>query len=187
LAQEEQRFQLDIHAGLAGSQVAGDGLAGFNKLNIMGGLGLQTEISDNFNLGFELNFAQKGSKLQTDASDPSQRTTQYKMSLSYVQVPVYLRYKYNDKLGLLAGPAIGVLVANKEEDFNGEINSDPAFNTLDFSLILGLYYNLSERLRAGARFDQSILPIRTKGEGLSPRLVGRQYNTVIGLYVYLSI
>jgi hypothetical protein len=140
----------------------------------MGGLGVQTEISDDFNLGFELNFAQKGSKLQTDASDPSQRTTQYKMSLSYIQVPVYLRYRYNDKIGLLGGPPIGVLVADKEEDFNGEIASDPEFNTLDFSLILELYYNFTDRLKAGARFDQSILPIRTKGEGLSPRLVGRQ-------------
>lgn len=178
-------FKLDLHAGLAGTQVQGDGLGGFDKLGFMGGLGIHTELSDKFDLGFEMNFVQKGSIKRPDPEAGDY--TEYKMSLGYIQVPVYLKYNATDKIAFTGGPALGVLVSSKEEDMNGEIPTQIEFNQFELALILGVRYAISETLTAGVRLDQSLLPIRSKGDFSYNRLIGKQYNTALGIYIYYSI
>jgi len=178
-------FKLDLHAGLAGTQVQGDGLGGFDKLGLMGGLGIHTELAEKFDLGFEINFVQKGSvkRANPEAGDYSE----YKMSLGYIQVPVYLKYDVTDKIAFTGGPAIGVLIGSKEEDMNGEIPIQTEFNPFEVAVIIGVRYAISEALSAGIRLDQSLLPIRSKGDFTYNRLIGKQYNTALGIYLYYSI
>lgn len=178
---ESGRFAIKIHAGAFGSQVGGDGLSGFHKLNIGAGLGVTTPLDESFHLEMELNVVQKGSKRQTDPDQPSIR--QYKMDLWYVQVPVLVEYRYNDKFGGAIGPAIGVMVHSKETDYYGEISNQPEFNDLDFSLVIGGRYYLSDRFTAELRLDQSLLPIRSRGSSAYAWLEGRQYNTVLGVFL----
>ncbi len=178
-------FKFDIHAGLAGTQVQGDGLGGFDKLGFMGGLGIRTELAEKFDLGFEINFVQKGSvkRANPEAGDYSE----YKMSLGYIQVPVYLKYNVTDKIAFTGGPAIGVLIGSKEEDMNGEIPVQTEFEPFELAVIIGVRYAISEALSTGIRLDQSLLPIRTKGDFTYNRLIGKQYNTALGIYLYYSI
>lgn len=182
---DSQRFLLNIHAGFAGSQVEGDGLAGFDKLGFQAGLGIHTLLNPNFDLGFEINLLQKGSirRPNPEAGDYDE----YKMALLYAQIPVFLRYHANEKLAFLAGPVIGFLLSAKESDFNGPIPTEPDFNRIEFSGILEIQYSPTPKLTVGIRTDQSLLPIRSKGTGNSNRLIGRQYNSVLGLYVYFPI
>lgn len=186
VAQDGQsRFIPNIHAGMAGSQVSGDGLGGFDKFGFQAGLGIHTDIGNQFDLGFELNLLQKGSIRRPDPENNDYR--KYKMALLYTQVPLFLRYNINDKLAALAGPAIGILLSAKESDFDGEISTGPEFNKVEFSGIIELQYLLSPRLRSGIRLDQSLFPIRRRGNTGYAYMDGRQYNIVLGLYLYYSI
>ncbi|MFT5919337.1 MAG: hypothetical protein ACI9FU_001145 [Granulosicoccus sp.] len=178
-------FSFFAHTGLNASQVGGDGLQGFDKLNLAAGLGVQRFIKEKFDWRLEINLLQKGSR---KAADPENGDiTEYKMSLLYAQVPVLIEYKYNEKISLLGGPGFGFLMSSKEKDAEGEIANTPEFNTVDFSLILSAKYQFSDNLGTEIRFDQSLLPIRSKGSGVSQNLIGRQFNTVLGIFLSYSI
>jgi len=184
---DEKGFSFLIQAGLNASQVGGDGdgLQGFDKLNLAAGLGVQRFINEKFDWRLEINLLQKGSR---KAADPENGDiTEYKMSLLYAQVPVLIEYKYNEKISLLGGPGFGFLMSSKEKDAEGEIANTPEFNTVDFSLILSAKYQFSDNLGTEIRFDQSLLPIRSKGSGVSQNLIGRQFNTVVGIFLSYSI
>ncbi|NEN21891.1 PorT family protein [Cryomorpha ignava] len=178
-------FNLDIHAGITASQVQGDGLSGFNKLGFTGGLGITTTFSTKWDGGFELNLIQKGSIKRPDPD--AGNYTKYSMLLNYIQIPVYGKYKVNSKLSFLAGPAIGILISSKEEDMNGELTGTPDFEKLELALILGAEYSFSEKWAAQIRLEQSLLPIRSKGDYSSNTLKGRQYSTVLGVLISYSI
>lgn len=183
--QSSRTFSFQAHAGLSGTQVQGDGLGGFDKIGVMVGLGIESQIKLGHSLGFEINLLQKGSKKNADPENGDYE--KYKMTLTYVQVPLYFNYHFTKKISALAGPAIGLLVSVKEEDLNGEIESNPDFNSVELSGILGVQYWISDRFRAEVRFDQSLLPIRTKDTGTSRFLIGKQYNTSLGVYACFTI
>ena len=185
-AQNDSKFRVHLQGGIAGSQVAGDGLSGFNKLNLFGGLGVSTSFSDQWSLGFEINYAQKGSKRIIDP-ERNNGQDEYKMSLSYIQIPILFSYDHNDKLGFKVGPCIGLLIDSKEEDFLGEVTTNPEFETLEFSGIISVNYKLSDNLGTELRFDQSLLPIRQRDSGATIQLDGRQFNSVLTLMVSYTI
>jgi opacity protein-like surface antigen len=170
---------------MSGTQVQGDGLGGFDKLGFMLGLGVEMDVGKKNTIGFEMNLLQKGSK---KAINPETNSDQkYKMVLTYIQVPVYFNFGITEKISALAGPAIGFLVASKEVDVTGSYSPNPPFNTLEFSGILGAQYRFTDRWRAEVRFDQSLTSIRTKGSSSSPWLIGKQYNTSLGVYICFTM
>jgi len=181
----DKRFSFFAQAGLNASQVGGDGLQGFDKLNLAAGIGVQRFISENFDWQLEMNLLQKGSRKVADPDNGD--LTEYKMALLYAQVPILLEYKYNDKISVKGGPGFGFLLSSEETDFLGEVQNTPEFKTLDFSLILAANYKLSERIGAELRFDQSLLPIRTRGDINVPILLGSQFNTALGILLSYSI
>ena len=178
-------FSLDIHTGISGNQVEGDGLSGFNKLGIFGGLGISTELKEKWEASFELNFVQKGSVKRPDANAGDY--IEYRMSLNYVQIPVIVKYKLNEKINFIGGLGLARLLSSKEEDLYGEIRSDVNFEKWELSLVLGGGFQLSEKWGVNLRLDSSLLPIRMKGNGLSNRLIGRQYNSSLELFISYSI
>lgn len=182
---EGGRFAPNLHAGFVGTQVDGDGFSGFNKLGFQIGLGIDTKLSDQIDIGFEINLLQKGSIRRPDPENNDYR--KYKMALLYTQIPVFVRYHVNDKMAFLAGPAFGVLLSAREFNFDGRIPTDPKFNTFELSAILEFQYRLSDKFTAGIRTNRSLLPIRTRGEIESNFLKGKQYNMTLGLYVYYFI
>lgn len=182
---ENKSFNFFLQGGLNASQVGGDGLSGFDKLNIAAGIGTERAFSDKFIGRLELNYLQKGSRKVADPQNNDR--TEYKMALSYAQVAPLLRYAYNEKLSGIGGLGVGVLLSSEETDFFGEIQGNPDFEPIDFGFILGVQYFLSDRFSAQVRLDQSFIPIRRRGSNLRPDLRGRQYNTVLGIILSYSI
>ncbi|MGB6037791.1 MAG: porin family protein [Cryomorphaceae bacterium] len=182
---ENKGFSFFAQAGLNASQVAGDGLQGFDKLNFAAGIGVERVINEKFDWQLEINLLQKGSRKVADPDNGD--LTEYKMALLYAQVPILLEYKYNDKISVKGGPGFGFLLSSEETDFLGEVQNTPEFNTLDFSLILAAKYELSEKFGAELRLDQSLLPIRSRGDLNVPIILGSQFNTVLGILLSYSI
>jgi hypothetical protein len=182
---DEKAFSFLIQAGLNASQVGGDGLQGFDKFNLAAGLGVQRFIKEKFHWRLEINLLQKGSR---KAADPENGDiTEYKMSLLYAQVPILIEYKYNEKLSLLGGPGFGFLLSSEETNFDGVEENNREFNALDFSIIMAAKYTISDRLGAELRYDQSILPIRTRGDLNVPFVLGSQFNTGLGILLSYRI
>ncbi len=182
---DEKGFSFFLQAGVNASQVGGDGLQGFDKLNLAAGIGVQRLINEKFDWQLGINLLQKGSRKVADPDNGD--LTEYKMSLLYAQVPILFEYKYNEKLSAIGGTGFGFLLSAEETDFDGVIDNTPDFKAIDFSLILAVKYNISGRFGAELRYDQSLLPIRTRGDIDIPLVLGSQFNTVLGILFSYSI
>lgn len=182
---DEKTFSFLVQAGMTASQVGGDGLQGFDKLNLAAGIGVERFISEKFDWRLAINLLQKGSRKVADPDNGD--LTEYKMALLYAQVPILIEYKYNKKLSLLGGPGFGFLLSSEETNFDGVIQNTPEFNTVDFSVIIAAKYSISDRLGAELRLDQSILPIRSRGDLDIPIILGSQFNTGLGIFLSYSI
>ena len=182
---DKKSFSFFAQAGINASQVGGDGLQGFDKLNLAAGIGVERFISEKFDWQLEINLLQKGSRKVADPDNGD--FTEYKMALLYAQVPILAEYKYNEKLSLKGGPGFGFLLSSEETNFDGVIDNTPEFNTLDVSFVLAAKYLISDRLGAELRLDQSLLPIRSRGDLDVPLVLGSQFNTGLGVFLSYSI
>lgn len=72
-------------------------------------------------------------------------------SMSYLSLPVLLKYKIFEKLAILVGPQFDLLIKAENNDSS---NSNITHNTEERSIfaVAGLEINLIERIRLGARY-----------------------------------
>lgn len=173
---QAQYFTGELVLGLAGTQVSGDQLQGFNKGGLIAGGGVRLHFNKLSSLGFRIQYFQKGSRKASDIEngDP----TFYLMRLNYMEVPVFYRYNYK-KFFLEAGPSMGVLVGNSEEDQDGEMPLRKEFNRIDISGSFGLGYILSKKWNFAFNYYQSLLPVRSHSGDAVYRLNRGQYNSAI--------
>ena len=172
-----QNFTGELFAGMAGTQVSGDLLQGFDKGGIIAGAGVRMHFNKKSNLGFRLEYFQKGSRKPSDLEngDPSY----YLLRLNYIEVPVQYRYHFYKKFFLEAGPSFGFLVGSSEQDQDGELPSREEFKKTDISLAGGLGYSLSPKCDFMFGYTQSIVPVRPHNGGETYRLNKGQYNSAI--------
>lgn len=182
----QESFRAGIYAGLNASQVSGDDLGGFNKMGLFGGVFVNRAFSDHWSGELGIAFSEKGSRkiAQPDAGDYSS----YLLALRYIEIPLTARYGYRD-FQFEFGPSIGVLMSYVEENQVGAINLDREFSKIEISMNLGAIYNISQRLGAMIRFNNSILPIRPHASGaIAPyRLNWGQYNSVVNISLRFSL
>lgn len=106
-----------------------------------GGFGIY-EISEKINLQGEFIYSNKGTK-STEAS----------VSLHYISIPILVNYSVYDNLYLQGGPEIGFLMAARTKV--GDVNFDSKElynNVVDFSLNLGVKYQVSSDLHVDLRY-----------------------------------
>ncbi len=181
-----QSFNGGVNLGLVGSQVAGDLFSGYNKAGITGGawVSLKTAIHTEFQM--ELNYIQKGSRENPDYE--KDRMNFYLMRLGYIELPILYRKIYNEKLNFEAGPAMDFLIHHYERYNSEELDGVP-FTKSNLCLIIGLSYNINERIRANFRTNNSILSIRTERvDGDVWRFFEHgQYNDALVLSLYYKL
>ena len=159
-----QSFKAGLLAGLATTQVDGDGFAGYSKAGIFAGGFASKRLSpaSKWTAMFEITYIQKGSK----------RNPIYKVKLDYAEVPILLKYDFavsdsasgsRTNFGVLGGIAIGALVKSEESDAYGVLTGGTPFQKIDICYVLGLSYALSEHVGFEARTEYSIIPVRKGG------------------------
>lgn len=180
-----QRFKLELHGGIAGTQMSGDQLSGFNKPGLFAGAGVQADLSQKTALGFRMLFFQRGSqkRLRNDSTD----TEYYLLRLNYLEVPLTFRYQLKERFTVEAGPSIGYLISSYEADFNGELPASRPFNTLDFSLMGSIGYRIHPKLGFQFGYWQSILPVREHLSGETFRWNKGQYSSAITFSLVYSV
>jgi hypothetical protein len=172
--------------GLAASTIQNSQGSGFNKINIMAGLGYFKPLEEEWGMMIELNIAQKGTRKVADG--PSAMVNQYRADLWYLQLAGLCNYQISEDVSVFLGPTLGYLVASSEEDFNGAVPENQATNYKDFelSVLLGFKYHITKYLATGLYLDQSILPIVDTGLENNSISGIRQFSTVTGLAVYVA-
>lgn len=172
-----QSFESGCYGSLVTSQVSGDNLAGYHKPGGSIGLFVFREISDKALIRLDLSYVMKGSR---KAMNPAKGDYDfYVLKLNYLEIPLYISYKFKPKLNIMAGPAIGALTSWAEEDEFGQITPVRPFNRVEVSCNAGINYELSEKIQLGAMANNSILKIRDHSSGAAYRLNRGQYNSAL--------
>jgi len=181
-----QRFDGGVIVGFNASQVEGDIYKGYHKPGAVAGFYVETDIAPAVFAAFEIKFSQKGARKKVSTKDPEK----YIMRLDYIDLPVYLAFRTNDRGSILAGLSTGFLIGAKEFDNYGEfqLEDQNAFNTIDLEPFIGFQFDFLENLKADLRMGLSVLPIRGKpGVNTNSYWLNSQFNNVITLALYYQI
>ena len=180
-----QQFHGGVIGGIAGTQVAGDQLSGYNKAGIFLGGYVNLDVGEKSALQMELTYFQKGSR-----ENPKEKNNYYSylLRVNYIEMPLLYQYKAG-KFIVETGPSAGFLLNYYEED-NLEVISDhqgyikPARVTLQVNL--GISYFITEHIGVGLRTNNSLLNIYSENQTGDVRRIfdyGR-YNDSLILIMY---
>lgn len=181
-----QRFDAGLIAGFNGTQVEGDNLKGYNKAGILAGLFVQTDIAPAVVAGMEIKFSQKGSRRPFNPKQPD--IDKYVMRLDYIDIPLFMAFRTNDRSMIIGGIAPGVLIHSKELNTDGEIPEPDRqdFNTFDLQPFVGFQFDFLENASVDLRFALSIIPSSDKSE-TNYYFHNGLFNNVISLAVYYRL
>jgi hypothetical protein len=165
-----QRIQGAIIAGGNLSQVDGDEIFGFNKLGFNGGLGAVVPFGKNFQFSIETLYSQKGSYQgpQYEDTDTAGNVTtgEYKVNLSYLEVPVMLLYNDKDVITGGVGFSYGRLVRVREYEHGQRIETtalnDGPYDRNDFSVLADIRFRIFRQFKLNLRYTYSLAKIRTR-------------------------
>jgi hypothetical protein len=108
----------------------------------------------------EMTYTQKGSNnpKMTDSSHPNY--LKQDVYLSYIEVPLVLKYSQSNKLNIETGILTGYLIDGYYNDINGEMsNVINPFVNYDIGVLIGIDYKYSKKISLNTRLSNSILPI----------------------------
>ncbi|NPA36887.1 MAG: PorT family protein [Chlorobi bacterium] len=164
-----QKFIGGPKAGIAFTQVDGDFYGGFHKAGVNLGAFVYRTISKNqkWDLQFEIEYIQKGSR---ETPDPENGLyTDYKMSLNYIQIPVFARYNARH-LSFEAGVSVGTLFSSTEYTDGVEIPEEDQvpFKSMELAALTSINYHFNPKLWLNARFSYSLTRIRVPYNGEIP-------------------
>ncbi|WP_312090921.1 porin family protein [Chryseobacterium sp.] len=167
---KNSKIRLGVKAGVNFSNIY-EKETGFNygnKTGIhIGGL-VQIPISNKLFLQPELLYSMQGSI----ATIPEE-STELKMKMNYLTIPVIVKYNIFEKFNIEAGPQIGFLLSSnitanyKDEDAifdDGLTLNDKEYkNKIDFSFGLGASYEINKNIFVGIRYNVGISNVYKKG------------------------
>ncbi|WP_297094334.1 porin family protein [uncultured Draconibacterium sp.] len=181
-----QRFDAGIIAGFNGTQVEGDNLKGYHKAGILAGLFVQTDIAPAIVAGMEIKYSQKGARRSFDPKQPD--IDKYVMRLGYIDIPLFMAFRTNDRSMIIGGIAPGVLIHSKELNSDGEIPEPDRqdFNTFDLQPFLGFQFDFLEHASVDLRFALSVIPSSDKSE-TNYYFHNGLFNNVISLALYYRL
>lgn len=143
-----QTFQLGIKGGVNVSNFNGGNFNNIDKKALVGfhaGGFLNFQFGDHFSLQPEVLFSSQGAKLK-------ESTDEQNIRLSYINVPVMLKYRFTGGFYLEAGPQIGF----KVDESIGDEEVDNFAKSTDLSVAGGLGFHSSSGLGIGARYTAGV-------------------------------
>jgi hypothetical protein len=184
LGTEAQNFGGGVHVGLISSHVLEYTVpASYSKVGFWGGGFTDYRFTPKSTLQLEVGFIQKGTRQMGTVDNNNEERG---MNLNYLEIPLLYRWWGIRNMSVEIGPQLGILLSHSEWDNFGEFtNLNYAdFQRIDFSAAVGLsYYLLRSRLEINARYAISVIPMRTRAQGVGIWPVARQYNSVFALSV----
>jgi len=151
-----QLFTGGINLGIAGGQIDGDEMWGYNHLGLILGGFTDIHLSDNKYIELGLRYTGKGA---TQALKyVTKGYSRAKVDLHYIDIPLLFTYVLNQKYDLQLGLLSGYLFKTKMISSAGNIVDESlySFHAWDFDGITGIYYPWRENFKFGVHFVYSL-------------------------------
>ncbi len=150
-----QEFKLIVIGGFNASQINGDGLAGFNKYGLQGGLGVVRKVSNRGAWQFEVLYSEKGSR---DILNDWNQVQDTLFKVNYIDIPLLYTYFIMPELRVQMGIYAATLTYASYTDTNSEIEYDRMndFYRLDAGVTGGLEYQFYKQFSVNLRLSQSL-------------------------------
>ena len=170
-----QHFSLGIKGGGIGTKIDGQGFDQGYKLSYQGGVFAEFDLLHKIGIQPELLFSQTSSTYTTGLSGFPAVTQD--IQLSYLSIPILLRYNFAKHFTLNVGPQYGILI---DKNASGSDNVQSAFKNGNFSMVGGLQLHVSS-LRVYTRYVVGLSNVNDVSS--SEKWKTRQLEVGIGLDV----
>lgn len=183
LAGFAQKFNGGILAGGLVSQIDGDNWVGYHKFGYLAGGFVSIRLSPRSSFQLEMEYIQKGSKLNADSVTNTGNT--YLTRLHYLEIPLLYQFTFAKRVQAEIGPAADILLGYYVDSNGQETDVTVPFRTVALSGIIGASCFLTDHLKAGIRFNYSLISIRTGYVPGARKILFEtgQYNNVLSLAV----
>ncbi len=166
--EDPRTFTAGLVVGANFAQVDGDAYAGYHKVGLNAGGIVYVRIADNLAASMEILFSQKGAKANgPQVSGAATLITDMRIDLNYAEVPLMLNLFDKRRSHFGAGFSYSRLISAKEViettplDPNLANIEQYAFKKSDYNFLLGGNLHLWKGLFLNARFQYSLIPVRT--------------------------
>jgi hypothetical protein len=147
-----QSVNIGAKGGLNVYNVSGGSQYGSRIGMHIGALG-HIHLTDQFALQPELYYSGQGTKIET---------TDTKLNLNYINVPVLLQYMFDNGFRVQAGPQVGFLASAKSKTGDVTVNVMDDFKTVDLGLGIGAsYINPATSIGIDFRYNHGLSNIAT--------------------------
>ena len=155
--------QFGATAGLNMTNVSGDDMDGDMKIGMHVGVSAAFELSDAMTLNTGVLYTTKGTQDEDEGVKMS-------ANLSYLEIPVNLSFSISDKMSLMAGPYIGLLMGAEIElsgagslDGTADIKDDT--RSMDFGINVGAGFAVTEVISINAGYEMGLATLDPDGDG----------------------
>jgi hypothetical protein len=125
-----------------------------SKTGFHAGVFVGLKMSDKIGIQADLLYSQQGAKFDGSEFD-----------LTYVNVPVVLKYYLVQGLNIQAGPQFGFVVDDKFKSVIGDIETSANAESFDLTGVVGLGYDLPMGLRLDGRYNFGLTDVVKDGKG----------------------
>ncbi|HRE50037.1 MAG TPA: porin family protein [Flavitalea sp.] len=171
-----QKFQLGLKAGANVSNFSGGDFGNIDKKALVGFHGggfVSFLLGDNFAIQPEVLFSSQGAKLKNAGNEEN-------FKVSYLNIPILAKYRFNGGFYLEAGPQIGFKVG--ENVPNNTINNFA--KDLDLSLDAGLGFHSQSGFGIGGRYTAGLSKV---GDFNTSAFNPDFKNGVVQLFVFVTL
>ncbi len=143
LLKAQNTFTNSFHLDLTANQVQGDGYAGYNHIGFNVGFGTQFQVKKRHRLGFEINYAQRGSRQRINLK--KQVINDFKLYLNYIDIPIFYVFP---KWGIHfeVGPTISYLIYDLSETNGMKRTSLFDYRKIELGLLLSANFKITEQV-----------------------------------------
>lgn len=121
------------------------------------GIFFNKELSEDWSIEPRLLYSTKGPKYEGEV--PFYGEVTYKKLLSYIDIPVLVKYSINEQLSVYAGPQIGFLLSAKVDDGEEKVDAKDQYKSTDFALAFGSGYRITEKIGVNLFYDLGLSKI----------------------------
>jgi len=169
-------FNILLTAGVTPAQVHGDAYSGFKKIGATVGIGIESVFTEKASMNLSFLFIQKGAQKNQNLTKGD--LTAYFLNLNYLEVPILVTYtqkKFLFDVGLSAAYLINYHEADQNMNYTGIF----PFQKFDYSVKIGLGYNISPKWFVNFRSSNSFItnrPNRIKQAIYYNNIIARTFN-----------
>jgi len=153
-----QTFHGGVMFGFTAAQVDGDSYSGYDKLGLLGGVYISSELLPYLDARLEIRYASRGAR--NPASEDN--TGSYLLALHYIDIPVMAAFRIKNYGSLDIGLIPGYRFAANGEDDGGKLPKDYLvdFHKFDLGILLGATIRLTQKVSVSMRYSYSVFSIR---------------------------